>query len=493
MQYSEEKLKAIKAKLTDNMVLLNCIDSKYVNIEFKDCGHICRMRIDRIADKCNNKECYSKRQSKLMKEKSNTTEHRKLMSKIIKTFYAGETPAEKLKRIEKQTIINRQIAADPISNAKLRNSILKLWTDESYRQKRIDNYKNNKIKDNSMRKYLYDEKTLINFIESLETKPTMLELALLLNLPYTTVVQSLSDNIRKNYITDLSHHNSTFQKSVIAYIEDLIGKPLVDKINLNNKQIIKPLELDIYLPEYNVAIECNGVYYHSIDMKDKNYHYNKYKLCNEKGIRLIQIWDYEWYNSRQQPILKNIIKHALGLIENKIYARDCKIKEINGYTQEIKDFVNANNIAGHRNYKDAIGLYYNDILVEVFTIGHAYFGKGKYDIEIIRGASKLDTVVVGGSSKLWKYITEVYMINNNLDTCVYYVDNNYFNSSSQAHLKDLNYITHNISFKNYFRKTGEVKNRSPQKYSEMKLLEDTNEIISFYNAGSDVFVYTKRT
>ena len=50
----------------------------------------------------------------------------------------------------------------------------------------------------------------------------------------------------------------------------------------NNKNILNGLELDIYIPSHNLAIEYNGLYWHSEEFIDKNYHINKTELCEKK-------------------------------------------------------------------------------------------------------------------------------------------------------------------------------------------------------------------
>lgn len=75
---------------------------------------------------------------------------------------------------------------------------------------------------------------------------------------------------------------------------------------------ISPLELDIFLPEKNIAIEYNGDYWHALHKID---HSIKMKLCKEKGIKLIQIRDSQ-YKSYKDDILKNII----NVIEGKPYS-----------------------------------------------------------------------------------------------------------------------------------------------------------------------------
>jgi hypothetical protein len=54
------------------------------------------------------------------------------------------------------------------------------------------------------------------------------------------------------------------------------------------------LELDIYLPEKNLAIEFDGLFWHNSNNKFKNYHLKKTLLCEKQGIQLIHIFEYEW-------------------------------------------------------------------------------------------------------------------------------------------------------------------------------------------------------
>ena len=50
------------------------------------------------------------------------------------------------------------------------------------------------------------------------------------------------------------------------------------KILFNDRLIIKPKELDIYLPDVKLAFEFNGLYSHNEITKSKNYHLNKTEL-----------------------------------------------------------------------------------------------------------------------------------------------------------------------------------------------------------------------
>ena len=76
------------------------------------------------------------------------------------------------------------------------------------------------------------------------------------------------------------------------------------KVIQSDRQIIKPLELDIYLPDLKLAIEYNGCYYHSTESgTSKNYHLEKSLKCRQLGIRLIHIYDCENFEIQKQLIL----------------------------------------------------------------------------------------------------------------------------------------------------------------------------------------------
>lgn len=70
----------------------------------------------------------------------------------------------------------------------------------------------------------------------------------------------------------------------------------------NDRNIIHPKEIDIYLPELKLGIEFNGVYFHMINHQNA---YEKMKLCNAKGIKLIQIFDIQ-FSLEKSRILKAI-------------------------------------------------------------------------------------------------------------------------------------------------------------------------------------------
>ena len=168
--------------------------------------------------------------------------------------------------------------------------------------------------------------------------------------------------------------------------------PIEDKIS-GDRTIIKPLELDIYLPNYKIAIEYDGTYYHS--NLDKDYHLNKTKLCEAKGIQLLHIFDFD-----NIDIWKSMILNKLGKSE-KIYARKCEIRQITD-ASIIRDFENENHLQRYCVSSINYGLYYNDQLVQIMTFGKPRF-KSRCDFELIRLCSLKNTAVIGGATKLFKH------------------------------------------------------------------------------------------
>jgi len=174
----------------------------------------------------------------------------------------------------------------------------------------------------------------------------------------------------------------------------------------NNRTLISPFELDIYIPSKKIAIEYDGLYWHSELYKDKNYHLNKTELAKSKGVKLIHIFEDEWLNKKN--IVKSRLKNILGLTETKIYGRKCEIKEIS--IKISKDFFNNNHLQGYANSSIKIGLYYNNNLISMMLFSKPRLGiGGKYNgYELTRFCNKLDTTVVGGASKLLKYFIKKY-------------------------------------------------------------------------------------
>ena len=210
-----------------------------------------------------------------------------------------------------------------------------------------------------------------------------------------------------------NHASSIVEKELLDFIKSIYQGEIIR----NNKEIIKPYELDIYLPEKNIAIEFNGIYWHNNKYKSENYHLMKTELCEKQEIHLIHIFQDEWLY--KQEIVKDRIKSILGINRKKIYARKCEIKEID--IQTSNEFLELNHLQGKDNSSIRLGLFYENGLVSVMTFGKPRFNKN-YDYELIRFASKIGYQVIGGASKLLSYFRKQYK-----GSIISYADRRYSN------------------------------------------------------------------
>lgn len=192
-------------------------------------------------------------------------------------------------------------------------------------------------------------------------------------------------------------------------------KQFIESFNLtvitNSRRIIAPLELDIYVPELKLAIEYNGLYWHSSSCKKddqyfKNKHLIKTQKCEELGITLLHIFEDEWLCRMKQEIWKSVIKSKLKLNE-RLYARKTINKDIP--KDVAKKFCIENHLQGWTSAKFCRGLYYNDELVMVATFGKSRFKDD--NLELIRLCSKKGINVVGGASKITKGLNFVSYAN----------------------------------------------------------------------------------
>lgn len=222
----------------------------------------------------------------------------------------------------------------------------------------------------------------------------------------SSVIRGNKDRINPSIICKLcSNQTSTQEDEIYKYLSSL-GLKDTD-IKRNDRTIISPLELDFYIPEYKLAIEYNGSYYHSDNTKQSTYHRDKFRLCEEKGVHLISIYEIDWEENKDK--LKDLIKSFICPLKT-IYARECKILSISEKEAEqfyISYHIQGKCILAKINY----GLFYNDELVSVMGFGSSAFHNRKSkegDYELHRFVSKSGLCVVGGASKLLKKFEHDY-------------------------------------------------------------------------------------
>lgn len=263
------------------------------------------------------------------------------------------------------------------------------------------------------------------------------------------------------------------------------------KYQTSVRDIIKGRELDIYLPDYNIAIEYNGMFWHSEYFKERGYHKQKNDMCQEANINLLQIWENDWNDQRDK--MEDFILNKLGIFKKRIYARKCRI----GFPskEEKKSFLDANHIQNNANSSIEIGLYYGNELVSLMTFGKRRLNS-KEALELVRFCNKRNYIIIGGASKIFKY----FIRNYNFSTIVSYSDNDISNGDIYNILK-FEYNGENL---NYYWSDG--KNRYHRfRFNKQRLIKEgydpnktENEIMKergyyrIYGSGIKTWVYYKK-
>lgn len=256
-------------------------------------------------------------------------------------------------------------------------------------------------------------------------------------------------------------------------VADFIQENYNGLIIRNNRKLIKGFEIDIYIPDLNLAIEYNGLKWHSeSNGKDRGYHLYKTEELEKQNIQLIHVFEDEWLYKKD--IVKSKLLYMIGKIPNIIYARKCIIKEIGNYDKNI--FLNKNHIQGEDKSKFKYGLYYNNELISVITFGslrNVTGNKSENDIyELIRYATKLNYSIVGGFSKLLKHFVKI----NNPKKIISYADRRW--SKGNLYIKNNFQFIHN-SPPNYWYMKYWNKREHRYKYRKSEL----NKILDVFDLG----------
>ncbi len=180
-------------------------------------------------------------------------------------------------------------------------------------------------------------------------------------------------------------------------------------INYKHRFKIGKHEIDFYIPEFNIGIEIDGLYWHSELLgKDKTFHIIKTNLCTINNIQLIHIFENEFISKTK--IIMNRLKNVLKLIKQSVYARNCEIKVMDGHIKN--KFLNKYHLQGEDKSCINLGLFYKNRLVSVMTFSKLRKALGQTHkinhYELSRFCSINNFNIVGGASKLLSYFKKTY-------------------------------------------------------------------------------------
>jgi hypothetical protein len=231
---------------------------------------------------------------------------------------------------------------------------------------------------------------------------------------------------------ECSNHRSAFEQEIFNYIKYLLPETYMET---NKWGLIrdehKLYEVDIYIPDKKVAIECNGDYFHSEQKgKGEKFHQYKFELAEKLGIHLIQIYQSMWRDNTER--IKNYLKDMFCETE-RVFARKCTI--IEPTKDMVRSFYDINHLQGYTtscNINFAL-LYEGEIVAMMsFCKTGLHNPKEREEdyYELSRYAVKSGCTVIGGPSKLLHYFEILFHPRKILS----YSDNNFFTGSMYAKL-----------------------------------------------------------
>lgn len=260
---------------------------------------------------------------------------------------------------------------------------------------------------------------VISYIESHDLESsTLSELASILGVNLATVSNYVIQQGAEHLIR---HTKSNMEDEVYDYLYNGLK---ISNIRRCDKTIIHPNELDFYLPEYKIAIECNPTYTHNSSVSTcwnseyiipYTYHRDKTIQCTEKGVSLIHIFGTDW--TYRKDIIKSMLSYRLGRIYDKCYARRLSI--LNVSSDDAYRFLEENHIQGNTYGKVRLGLYSGNLLISLMVFSHESNKTNSWILS--RFCTKLFTTCSGGASKLFKYFVDNY----NPDSVISYSDMSY--------------------------------------------------------------------
>jgi hypothetical protein len=247
---------------------------------------------------------------------------------------------------------------------------------------------------------LENREQMEEYLKKYNTKPTVYQLQTDLDVCKSVILNAIHTYKLENLV-DIAPNISNKETELFEYVNSISKYSIIQ----SDRLILNGQELDIYIPEKKLAIEFNGTYWHSDDMKDKYYHQEKTISCAKQGIHLIHVFEHEWDNDNKR---KKICNHIKSCIHDKleiIYDTDTEVHEISD--DSAKSFLDRYSLQNYSYADINLGLFYNNEIISVISFSK-FKHNNKYQYEITRYCNKFNIDIVGGLEKLFSYFCDKY-------------------------------------------------------------------------------------
>ena len=269
---------------------------------------------------------------------------------------------------------------------------------------------------------------------------------------------------------------------------------LFKEYNINylyrDRNLIKPLEIDILVPDFNFGIEHNGLAFHSFGKNswgaldnyhslNKRRHLDKTIKVEKQGYQLFHIREDHLLCPIKKEIWKSVLLNKCG-ISTRVHARKLQVVNLSNHQDFVKQYLEENHLQGNCPSSIKLGLQdpKTGIVYSIMTFGKSRFDKN-IEYELLRFCNLKYHNVRGAASKLMsafeKYYTPVSIVSyanrdwsmGNLYRAIGFV---------YSHTAEPNYIYTDFNF-------NIIKRQQVQKHKLKNFLESRNQV--FYENLSE--------
>ena len=216
---------------------------------------------------------------------------------------------------------------------------------------------------------------------------------------------ALLRNYGPDFLENFKRSESDIEQIIRHILDDL-------KIPFTQHGIIGGRKSDFLIENNKLVIECDGLYWHNDQNKEKQYHLQKKKTYEERGYRVLFFRQDEIIF--KPDIVRSIISNACQINNARIFARKCEVVELD--KEKATDFFLSNHLMGSGKGR-CFSLGYNGDIVCALQV----YSRGSGQYEISRFCSVMGLSVVGGFSKLLKYIEQEL----NISSVITFIDERY--------------------------------------------------------------------
>lgn len=272
-----------------------------------------------------------------------------------------------------------------------------IFKQQDFIDKNLKNVLENKKYSETFKEIFLSKEKAITFLK--RASYNYFDLVELFNAPYPTVIQWAARLDVKQYIRR-NENKSHYEDELSSFL-----KSLDISFKSHDRSFLSGQELDIYIPAKKLAIEFDGTYWHEVSKRDAAYHFEKSKACEQRGIRLIHVYEYQWICPHKRLIIQDIIKKALGMPNKILNAADCCVQLLQ--KADAQEFFKNNSLQEFSDSEFYLGLYFADELLIAAAFDTDFTSNvSAYSCSQI--AFKLGAEVLGGPDAIFNYFITHY-------------------------------------------------------------------------------------